>query len=434
MKPPSNAATNGWYNVLPDPPPARRPEGSVRVPWAVVGAGFTGLAAARRLAEHYPDQPIALIEAERVGFGTSGRNSGFVLDFHFMPYQLPFPDQALAEARKRLSSGGLAILCDLVQANQIACQWRQWGKLWVAAGSAGEKGLDEQRRGNDSLGASHTDLDAGEIARITGSGFYTGGVKVEGTALVNPAALCRGLVQTLPGNVTVYEDSPVLRHRRGRPHRLETANGEVVTDQVLLCTNVFSPSLCVGGSAMVALSIFASITRPMTDEEKSAMGGDGSHFGLLPSCMGGSTLQHTPDGRIVMRNSGYYGPGGTSDTAFMEHVRRIHAESIAKRWPQLAELDIEHTWGGCVAITRNEGHIFGRLGDGMWGSIGCNGAGVSNGTMAGTLLADHIAGQDSDLLSDQMRIPAPAWIPPEPIRGFIGRRRIRRNTVDTTER
>ena len=434
MKPPANAAANGWYDILPPPPPARRVSGAARVPWAVVGAGFTGLSAARRLAGHLPDEPIALIEAERAGFGASGRNSGFVLDSHFMPHRLPFPDPELALARIRLCSAGRRMLATLAREHGIACQWRDWGQLWVAAGPSGERGLIQQRQGNDALGVPCEVLDRDGVEDLAGTRFYGGGLKVEGTALVNPAALCRGLADTLPANVAVYEESPVLRHRRGRPHRLETRAGEVVADNVILATNVFSPALGVARSAMAPLVLYASLTRPMTADERDAVGGDRRGFGLLPAAGGGSTVQLTPDGRLMIRNTLAYGPDAVSDRKRLAAARPIHADSIRKRWPAIADIDIEHTWGGCVAVTRNEGHVFGAIGDRLWASIGCNGAGVSRGTAAGALLADLIVGRDSDLLADQRRVPAPRWMPPEPFRGLIVRSHIRRHMADVAER
>lgn len=434
MKPPAHAATNGWYNILPAPCAARRVEGTVRVPWAVVGAGFTGLAAARTLAGHLPDQTIALIEAERVGFGTSGRNSGFVLESHFMPHRLPFADLERTRAATRLSTGGRDILKNLVRQHRIACHWCDWGKLWVAVSRAGEEGLRRQRQGNDALGIRHEALDRDGVEALTGTRFYNAGLKVEGTALVNPAALCRGLADTLPANVALHEESPVLEHHKGGPHRLVTPAGEVVADGVILCTNVYSPSLGVARHAMAPLVLYASLTRPMTPDEAEAAGGDRRGFGLLPAARGGSTIQRTPDGRLLVRNTLAYGPAAASQPDRLEAARLRHVDSIRRRWPAIADIDIEHTWGGCVGITRNEGHVFGAIGDGLWASIGCNGAGISRGTMAGTLLADLVVGRDSELLRDQRRIPAPGWMPPEPLRGLISRSHIREHAADIAER
>lgn len=434
MKPPAHAATNGWYNILPAPSAARCVEGTIRVPWAVIGAGFTGLAAARTLARHLPDQTIALIEAERAGFGTSGRNSGFVLESHFMPHRLPFPDLERARAANRLSTSGRDILKGLVRQHGIACDWRDRGKLWVAVTAAGEEGILRQRQGNDALGIRHEALDRDGVEAITGTRFYCAGLKVEGTALVNPAALCRGLADTLPANVALHEESPVLEHQKGGPHRLVTPKGEVVADGVILCTNVYSPSLGVARQAMAPLVLYASLTRPMTPDETEAAGGDRRGFGLVPAARGGSTIQRTPDGRLLVRNTLAYGPAAVSQPNRLESARLRHADTIRRRWPAIADIDIEHTWGGCVGITRNEGHVFGAIGDGLWASIGCNGAGISRGTMAGTLLADLVVGRDSELLRDQQRIPAPGWMPPEPLRGLISRSHLREHAADIAER
>ena len=434
MQLPANAPTNGWFNMLPELPAAKRVSGTVRVPWVIVGAGLTGLSAARQLATHLPDQPIVLLEAERIGFGTSGRNSGFVLDSLFRLDDKTFDDVELAARHKRLCTGGLTNLKQLVTENQIECQWHDWGKLHVAAGPAGDLGLKGQQLGNDALGVPYRTLDRDEIESITGSRFYSWGVKTEGTALVNPAAMCRGLGRTLPANVTVYEDSPVHKLEKGSPARLITAGGEVVADQVILCTNVFSPTLGIAKSEMVPVVVYASLTRRMSDDECEHIGGDSGGFGLLPSAWGGSTVRRTQDGRILMRNSAGYGPGDTADPAKLAQARTNHYESIAKRWPGLRDVEIEYTWGGVLGITRNAGHVFGSIGTGLWASIACNGASVARGAMSGALLADQIVGNTSALLTDQMSLPRPSWLPPEPIRGFIGRHRIRRHLRDSSER
>ena len=434
MQLPANASTNGWYNILPAQPPANRVSGTVRVPWAVVGAGLTGLAAARQLATHLPEQNIALIEAERIGFGTSGRNAGFVLDLLFRLDGKSFDDVALAKRHMRLCSGGLRCLEKLVAENQIECQWHDWGKLHVSAGPAGDLALDGQRLGNDALGVEHQTLDRDEIEAITGSRFYHRGIKTEGTALVNPSAMCRGLARTLPANVDVYEESPVVRFDPGTPARLHTADGEVVADQVVLCTNVFSPTIGVAKADMVPVVAYASLTRQLTDDECQHIGGSRGAFGLLPGAFGGSTVRRTKDNRILMRNTAGYGPGATANTDKLKAARANHAESIKKRWPALAGVQIEHTWGGALGITRNSGHLFGSIGNGVWASVACNGASVARGTMAGVLLADHIVGNTSALLSDQLSLPCPSWLPPEPIRGLIGRYRINRHLRDVSER
>lgn len=72
--------TCGWVRLLPPRKNVRRVEGRMSFDWAVVGAGYAGLAAARRLAEHFPEHSIAVIDAQRAGEGAAGRNSGFAIE------------------------------------------------------------------------------------------------------------------------------------------------------------------------------------------------------------------------------------------------------------------------------------------------------------------------------------------------------------------
>ncbi len=415
MELPSNAPTNGWYNILPAPGPAVRLTGRLRVPWVVVGAGVTGLAAARQLATHFPQQQIALVDAERIGFGTSGRNSGFVLDQIFLSTHPPARNLAVAQRRMRLCDGGLNALKRLVSQHDIDCDWHEWGKLHVAAVAEGNAGLERQIQGLQTLNVPYRFMDGDEVAAITGSQYYGGGLKTQGTALVNPAALCRGLARSLPENVTVFEQTPVHDLVRGQISRLVSKNGEILADQVIICANAFSPTLGIARNAIVPAVVYASLTRPLTTSEQAKIGGEAGGFGLLPISMNGSTIQRTPHGRILVRNTVGYGPADTSSTVRLAAARSNHAASLVKRWPSLNAGMIEHTWGGLIGVARNQGHLFGRLDRGLWASAACNGVyGMSGGTMAGILIADLIAGKSSDLLSDQLEIPKPSWLPPEP--------------------
>ena len=390
----------------------------------MVGAGVTGLAAARRLAEHLPDKHILLVEAERVGGGTSGRNSGFLLHCNFMGAKGYGNDRVTMFREARLQAHGTATLRRLVGENQIACQWHEFGMLWAGAGELGDAGVRDRAGSLEMLGQEARPLDPAAMARITGSDFYTSGVIADGTVLMQPAALCRGLARTLPNNVDVFEQTPVTGIHRGRPHRLAVAAGEIETDGLVLCTNTFSPALGFGRHRMVPSVLFASLTRPLSGAELDEVGEEGP-WGVLPGVIGGSTVRRTTDDRILMRNGFSYAPSQRIEAAALVEMRAQHRASIAKRWPGLAGVEITDTWGGIVGSTRNRGHIFGRLDDRIWGSIACNGANMARGTTAGGLLADMIVGADSELLDIQLSVPKPSWVPPEPILGFFARRRRR---------
>ena len=120
---PKDPRPSGWYAILPEPPPVRRLSGQQKADWVVVGAGFTGVAAARRLAELAPSSRIVLIEAQRAGMGASGRNAGFIID---VPHNADAAGSAMEANQRilRLNRFAIAWLQELVEKHQIRCDWQ----------------------------------------------------------------------------------------------------------------------------------------------------------------------------------------------------------------------------------------------------------------------------------------------------------------------
>ncbi len=419
---PANGESNGWYRNLPPPPPVRRVGGETRAHWAIVGAGCCGLAVARRLAEHRPNDPIALIEAERVGFGASGRNSGFMLNVHSHG---DAKDLDVVRRNMRLWQGGLDLLRRLVREHQIQCDWSEWGRLYGAAGPEGDRSVDEMASAYTQLGMDFQPLDRDAMEGQTGSRFYSRGLKAHGSALVQPAALMRGLAASLPPNVTVYEESPVTDIGRGDGFSLACPEGTLKADDLILASGVFLPDLGFCRHRMVPVATYASLTRPLNDGER-ALFGDVNEFGLLPAAAHGSTLRLTRDRRLLVRNWLSYSPDKRFPAAALETIQCHHRQALVARWPSLAEVAFEHTWGGVMAFTRNDGAVFGRLEDGIHGVVTSDVSPVTRGTMAGTLLADLIVGHDSELLRIQQGFPRAGRLPPDPVMGILVNRRLKK--------
>jgi glycine/D-amino acid oxidase-like deaminating enzyme len=179
---------------LPPPPPATPLAGEHRFDHVILGAGFAGLSAARQLANHLPDREIALIDAQRVGYGASGRNSGFVID---LPHAVATSDLAGGldqdQAEMRLNDFAIATLRDLVETHGIDCQWGERGKYHAAVEDKGRRDLDGFRRSLDRLGAPYRELDARELTAEIGTGYYREGIHTPGCILIQPAAVARGL-------------------------------------------------------------------------------------------------------------------------------------------------------------------------------------------------------------------------------------------------
>ena len=124
---------HGWAEFLPERQPHRPLSGAHRLPWVVVGAGVTGLACARRLAERHPDQDILLLEARLVGQGASGRNSGFAVAVSHFPGGFEADRVETYRRVNRIHHAGLDLLRAQVTALAIACRWHEGGSHRAAA-------------------------------------------------------------------------------------------------------------------------------------------------------------------------------------------------------------------------------------------------------------------------------------------------------------
>ena len=423
---PADEEQNGWYAALPDPRPARRVEGSVSVDFAVVGAGICGLTAARRLGELRPDDSVALIEATRVGFGTSGRNAGFLLKGHSHGGE---KDLELGKSNDRLCEAGLEYIRETVMHHQIQCQWSDWGRIYVVSGAPGETHLDHLAHGLGVIGTEYSTVDREEMEAITGTRFYSRGIRADDGALMQPAALMRGLGATMPANVTLYEESPVSEIHRGDGVRLVCAAGEVQAKQVILANHVFAEELGIARFRVVPITLYASLTRPLTPEELPLVGG-GAEFGLLPSSPNGSTVRLTQDGRILMRNTMTYGRSKRFGAPEMTEALANHREGIRRRWPDLADIELDGTWGGILGFTRNGGIVCGEMALGLHAVMTTDAAPLTRGAAAAKLLAEQICGHDSALLQDLNRLPKAALLPPDPFLRMIVNRRLHKNETE----
>ncbi len=228
---------HGWAEFLPERNASRAGRivgNNNRVPWVVVGAGFTGLACARRLAYLHPDDEIIVLEARLVGQGASGRNSGYaVATSHFGG---GFRAEMKAEYTRvnRINQAGLDLLRTQVREHAIDCQWHEGGFYHVAADHRALREYDRFLQYLKFLEIDHRAFEREELKARLGTRLYKKGIHVPGGALVQPAALVCGLADSMPANVRLYENSPVLRISRGTPITLQLENSEIITDKLIL--------------------------------------------------------------------------------------------------------------------------------------------------------------------------------------------------------
>ena len=418
----------GWYAALPEPLPARRLIGEHKADYAVIGAGFAGLAAARRLAEHMPHKRILLVDAQRVGYGASGRNSGFVIDLPHK-FALEHPDPQHKQRLLGLNRAAIDQLQTLIGRHGIDCQWSHAGKYQGAVGERGLAYLDHFEKLMADLGEPYRHVERDALADVLGTRYYSRAIFTPGCYLMQPAALVRGLGASLPGNVEVLEDSPIQRLEKDANGCwiLHGNDGLIRTPQVLLGTSIFTQEFGFLRNRLLPVMTFASWTRPLTDAEMASVGIQ-ADWGLTPADHAGTTVRMTRDRRLIIRNTYKHVPryGRSINEATRLKVREDHCAAFLSRYPQLAHVPFTHTWGGVYAISRNFTNFFGQLDDGVFATACDNGVGAAWGTISGTLLADMAVGADSTRLDDIRAVTGmPSRNPPEPLLGLGVRTRIR---------
>ena len=411
---PADDASCGWYHLSKARQPRPRHQDNSAARWVIVGAGYVGLAAARQLAHHYPDEEIILIDAQEVGFGTAGRNAGFAID---LPHDIGADDYigdiGIAKTCMRLNLTGQSMLTELVERHAIDCQMKACGKYQAAIEDRGVAVLDAYRRGLDKLGQPYEMIDGASLPEHIGTHFYRQALFTPGTVLVQPSALVKGLADSLPSNVTLYENTPITDVQYGAKTVLTHANGRITADKLILSTNAFGMSFGFLKGRMLPVFTYASITRQLTDEEQARLGGK-PFWGVIPADTYGTTVRRTPDNRLLIRNSFSFNPDGRSKQAHLQRFVHQHRRSFANRFPMLPGVDFEYTWGGSLALSRNHSSQFGELAPNVFGALCCNGLGITRGTATGKLLADWLAGEKSDLIDFLLEAPAPNANPPEP--------------------
>lgn len=404
---------HGWAEFLPRRKTVPPIKGEHRVPWVVVGAGITGLSAARRLANIHPEQEIILVDAREVGQGASGRNSGFAVKYSQFPGA--FNSAKIDEYRRvnRINQAGLSLLRSDVIGNDIECSWHEDGFHHLASDEMAMRECDFYQAYLEGLDIPHTALDQDALSERLGSTHYKRGFHVREGALIQPAALVRGLADSLPKNVTLYESSPVLKMLYGMQITLEFLEGSVVADKVILATNYEAPKLGFLNRYLIGSTLSGSFTRVLNAEELASLG-TLRQWGVLSLHGGGATVRLTEDGRICLRNTAeYHGARLLSDQQLLER-QFIHREAFNRRFPQLKNVAFEYAWSGVEGISRNGTNFFGRQRENVFYAGGYNGSGVSRGTAFGAALADYANGGQSDLINDCLNSTPATWMPPRP--------------------
>lgn len=400
----------GFNAMLPPRVPRPRAQGDLAVDHAVVGAGFTGLAAARRLAQLEPQARIVVIEATEIGEGSSGRNSGFA-----SPGELPAgpgaADRARAAALGRFGAEGWAWLMEQIETHAIDCSLRRSGRIKGAATELGAAQVAALRDAVAAAGVPHEVLDRAALEARIGTSYYSCGLFTHEGHLLDPAALVRGLAAALPGNVALHENTPLLSLTRGARWQLETPAARIVARNVVMATNAAIRNFGHLRDRLVTIYTYAGISSALSAADAAHLGGM-DVWGVLPSHRLGTTVRRVGADRLMVRSLYAH-----ERPLPPEQVRATLLSCFHRRYPALAHVGLEHVWGGTTALTMNGAPWWGQVAEGLYASAGCNGSGIVKGSVLGKRLAELIAGHgdQSDVVATWGRA---SWVAPEPFRSI----------------
>ena len=416
---PVDTGISGWNAVLPEANPAVSLSTDINADYLVVGGGFAGLSAARRLSQLKPAAQITLLEAKRIGEGPAGRNSGFMID---LPHDLSSANYASSRERDllqiRLNRQAIEFAADAAREYGLSKEaFNPCGKVnGAAAEKAARYNIDYSNHLND-LGEPHELLDAAAMRELTGSGFYVSGVRTPGTVLLQPAMYVRGLAGGLGNRVSVFEQSPVISLSRNNGSWLaETGTGSVRAENVILATNGHIESFGYFKRRVFHVILYASMTRELSDKENSSSGVP--NWGITPSDPSATTMRKfsgTGGTRIITRNQMTYAPEMKISDAILNKMAIRHRRSFALRYPELADVEQEYSWAGRLCLSRNSAPAFGKVADGIYSACCQNGLGTTRGTLAGMAAAELATEGETELVRAIKEQGTPQKLPPAPL-------------------
>jgi len=407
---PAYTDRSGFNALLPQRAARAEAQGDITADHIVVGAGYTGLAAARRLAELQPQARITVIEATEVGEGSSGRNSGFA-----SPRDLPAgPSAALlqhAEALNRFTEEGWAWLMAPIEEHGIDCGLQRSGRIKAAATDLGAKQVRALEAAVKAAGLSHEVWDRNTLQERIGTSYYQCALHTEEGYLLDPAALIRGLAATLPANVTLHENSPLLSMQHQGKWYLETPSARITAPSVIMATNAAIRHFGRLRDRLVTMYTYAALSEPLNAKDALQLGSM-PVWGLLPSHRLGTTVRRFGPDRLLVRSMYAH-----ERPVPAPHVRETLLSCFHRRYPGLAHIGLGQVWGGTTALTMNGAPWWGQVEEGLYTSAGCNGAGIVKGSILGKRLAELVVGRCTQ---DEVRATwgLANWVAPEPFRSI----------------
>ncbi len=380
--------TRSYYRATAHSAPSHpKLEGEVTADVAILGAGYTGLSAALELAE--AGFSVAIVEAESVGFGASGRNGGQVCTgfTKSMATIRKHLGEERAKAAWEIADAAPKLVRDRVAKYDIDCDLK-WGYMHAAERKSQVEDLKETQAEWDAYGYTGSKLlEGSDLRDRIGSELYHAALWEPGGGHLHPLNYCLGLAEAaLKAGVRIYENSRAIRMDTGDKPAIHTESGVLRADYLILAGNAYlretEPYLF---RRLMPVGSYIVATEPL---------GENRAKGLLPGDEAVSNCNFivdyyrmSGDKRMLFGGRATYSGLEPNDLGGFVRPRMLHV------FPQLADVKIEHVWGGYIGITVDRMPHVGRIGNRTYFSQGYSGHGLALSNMCGKILAEAIRGQ-----------------------------------------
>jgi len=401
--------TNSYYaasaNERTDYP---KLQGAKTVDVCVIGAGFTGVSTTLALAER--GYSVALVEANRVGWGASGRNGGQIINGM----------SGLAKIRKKhgdsvadmiweLRWRGHGLIHGRVEKYGIQCDLKS-GYVEVATKPRQVAWLEEaaaEREARD-FPYKYEIWDREKTCETLGTDAYHGGFICHRDGHVHPLNLCIGEARAAQDLGTqIFEQSPVIEIEHGDGPKVKTASGHVEADAVVLAGNAYS-RLEPGhlSNLVFPAGSYIIATEPLSGDVV-----DNINPQDVAVCDVNNVVDYyrlSSDKRLLFGGACNYSGRDPAD------IKAYILPRMLKIYPQLKDVRIEYEWGGKVGIVLNRVLAVGRINKNVYYCQGYSGHGVSASHVMGEVMADAVSGtmERYDLFAGlrSYRIPGTQWV------------------------
>jgi glycine/D-amino acid oxidase-like deaminating enzyme len=382
--------------------------------WLIIGAGYTGLSAARKLGELYPNKQIVIIDSQLAGEGASSRNSGYLVDTTLNDGFTSNKELENYKKKADIYKLGIEAVKKFIKQFQVDCDWNECGKYFASSNEEDKKILQNFSETLSKLGFEHNILFNKDLRKRLGTNFYNIALHTKGGILLHPGKLVRAMIDVLPENVNLYENSSLLNWKKNNSMiNCNFKNGSIKTKKIIFATNGFLKSLGIKKNYNFPITLTASMTRSLTDKEFRSIG-EPREWGVLPVKPMGATIRMTKDKRILIRNTAEVHNPYKMSKSVLDKRSIKQKIGIKKRFPQLPDDIVQSTWSGIVSRTRNSSQIFEKLDDNIF-IAGCyNGSGIGVGTLFGEQIAIKASNEQSKEIRTIEARNKPTWLPPQP--------------------